>query len=228
MYQLNLDIAHFLEHYWQKRPLSSGVAFHRLSGSHQPGRAGGSAMEEVVESRLVTRFKTSGRRPTAPSNPTTIWGRELGSAGAGLQTTGYPRYNEPAQPFQFIPGWRFDDVMVSFSTHHGGVGPTSTTTTSSSPRARAERHWRVGDATPRSEFATHAALLHCEPFRRSSTSSWSRATSLHPARIPRGLRHRALLNFSVGFLRTGRQGAYLLLRRSPDRQRSAHRALWRP
>ncbi len=56
MYQLNLDIAHFLEHYWQKRPLLIKGGFTDFQDPISPDELAGLAMEEVIESRLVTRF----------------------------------------------------------------------------------------------------------------------------------------------------------------------------
>ena len=91
MYELNLDIAHFLEHYWQKRPLLIKGGFKDFQDPISPDELAGLAMEEVVESRLGTRFDGKGMRPTAPSNPMTIWAKRTGPFWYRLATTGPPR-----------------------------------------------------------------------------------------------------------------------------------------
>ena len=88
MYQLNLDIAHFLEHYWQKRPLLIKGGFTDFQDPISPDELAGLAMEEVIESRLVTRFNNKWEAAHGPSNPTITWGRELDRAGASLQPLG--------------------------------------------------------------------------------------------------------------------------------------------
>ena len=88
MYQLNLDIAHFLEHYWQKRPLLIKGGFTDFQDPISPDELAGLAMEEVIESRLVTRFNNKweaahGLRILRPPGR-----RELDRAGASLQPLG--------------------------------------------------------------------------------------------------------------------------------------------
>ena len=164
MYQLNLDIAHFLEHYWQKRPLLIKGGFTDFQDPISPDELAGLAMEEVIESRLVTRFNNKWEAAHGPFESYDHLGEENWTVLVQACNHWAPEVNELALPFQFIPGWRFDDVMVSFSTPHGGVGPHIDNYDVFITQGQGKRHWRVGDAKPLNEFAAHAALLHCEPF----------------------------------------------------------------
>ena len=143
---------------------SSRVAFTDFQDPISPDELAGLAMEEVVESRLVTRFNNKWEAAHGPSESYDHLGKRTGQCWCRPATTGYSEVHELAQPFQFIPGWRFDDVMVSFSTSRRRRPLHRQTTTSFYHPGQGKRHWRVGDATPRSEFAAHAALLHREPF----------------------------------------------------------------
>ena len=55
MYELNLEINHFLDTYWQKKPTVIKQGFSDFSDPILPDEIAGLAMEEEIESRLVYR-----------------------------------------------------------------------------------------------------------------------------------------------------------------------------
>lgn len=91
MYELNLDIAHFLEHYWQKRPLLIKGGFKDFQDPISPDELAGLAMEEVVESRLVTRFDGKWDAAHGPFESYDHLGEENWTVLVQPATTGPPR-----------------------------------------------------------------------------------------------------------------------------------------
>ena len=105
------------------------------------------------------------------------------------------------EPFRFIPHWRLDDLMVSFATPGGGVGPHIDLYDVFICQGSGKRHWRVGDRGEHREFAAHDALLHVDPFEPILDVELEPGDILY---IPPGFPHDGLtletsLSFSVGF-----------------------------
>lgn len=201
MYELNLDIAHFLEHYWQKRPLLIKGGFKDFADPITPDELAGLAMEQEVESRLVTRFDGKWHAEHGPFEAYDHLGEENWTILVQACNHWSPEVNELAIPFQFIPGWRFDDVMVSFSTPGAGVGPHIDNYDVFITQGIGRRHWRVGDALPLNEFAAHGALRHCEPFDAIIDAVLEPGDILY---IPPGFPHEGYaiepaMNYSTGF-----------------------------
>ncbi|MCS3458350.1 cupin domain-containing protein [Aeromonas sp. BIGb0445] len=201
MYELNLDIAHFLEHHWQKRPLLIKGGFTQFQDPISPDELAGLAMEKEIESRLVT---CKDDQWTAEHGPFEDYD-QLSERDWTLliQACNHwaPEVHELAVPFQFIPGWRFDDVMVSFSTPGGGVGPHIDQYDVFITQGVGKRHWRVGDAQQITEYAAHRALRHCGPFEAIIDVEMEPGDILY---IPPGFPHEGYaiepsMNFSVGF-----------------------------
>ncbi len=122
-----LSSSEFLRQCWHKRPL---LVRQGLSGFGCPIPAdelAGLACEDDVESRLVRRAGSEGP-----------WELRHGpfdaSDFAALPETGWtllvqdvdkhdPRLDSLLEAFRFIPDWRVDDVMISYATKGGSVGP---------------------------------------------------------------------------------------------------------
>lgn len=201
MYSLNLDIAQFLEHYWQKRPLLIKGGFKDFADPITPEELAGLAMEQEVESRLVTRFDGKWEAEHGPFESYDHLGEENWTILVQACNHWSNEVNELALPFRFIPGWRFDDVMVSYSTPGAGVGPHIDNYDVFITQGIGRRHWRVGEALPLREFAAHAALRHCEPFDAIIDAVLEPGDILY---IPPGFPHEGYaiepaMNFSVGF-----------------------------
>ena len=101
MYQLNLDIAHFLEHYWQKRPLLIKGGFTDFQDPISPDELAGLAMEEVIESRLVTRFNNKWEAAHGPFESYDHLGEENWTVLVQACNHWVPEVHELAVPFQF-------------------------------------------------------------------------------------------------------------------------------
>ncbi|WP_153913984.1 cupin domain-containing protein [Shewanella sp. TC10] len=154
----------FLEQYWQKKPLVIRQGFKHFEDLLSPEEMAGLACEDVVESRRV--FKQDGEWQ-AEFGPFESY-EELGETDWTLIVQALnnwvPEAEELIKCFDFIPRWRFDDVMVSYATPGGGVGPHIDLYDVFICQGSGRRRWRVGDLGPHKEFAAHPALLHTEAF----------------------------------------------------------------
>ncbi len=139
-----LTPAEFMGRHWQKRPLLIRAA---LSGPFlSRARLFTLASSAEVESRLVSR-SARGRRSLAhgpflrgrlppPTEPR--W---------TLLVQGVDLHDETARKlldrFRFVPDARLDDVMVSFASDRGGVGPHVDSYDVFLLQARGRRRWRI-------------------------------------------------------------------------------------
>ncbi|HWK42755.1 MAG TPA: cupin domain-containing protein [Croceibacterium sp.] len=141
------DARQFLANTWQKRPLLIRGAFRDWSNPLEPDELAGLACEAGVESRLV-RQPAPGRwdlehGPLAPERFS-----ELGDCPWTLLVQAVdhhiPAVAALIEPFRFIPDWRIDDVMVSYATDGGGVGPHFDQYDVFLVQGLGRRRWRVG------------------------------------------------------------------------------------
>jgi 50S ribosomal protein L16 3-hydroxylase len=116
----------FLREYWQRKPLLVRGALPGFGAALSPDELAGLALEDEVESRLVLE---KGRRPwelrRGPFTEEDF--ARLPARGWTLLVQAVDQWVPGARAlrerFDFLPGWRFDDVMVSYAADRGGVGP---------------------------------------------------------------------------------------------------------
>ena len=204
MYELDASVFDrdvFLREYWQKKPVVIRQAFKNFVAPVDADEVAGLAGEEDVESRLVYR---DGDKWLAEHGPFTDFER-LGEKDWSLVVQALDNWSEDAakmvEPFRFVPNWRLDDLMVSFATPGGGVGPHIDWYDVFICQGTGIRNWRVGDKGDHKEFAAHAALLHVEPFDAIIDTKVYPGDILY---IPPGFPHDGVtiessLSFSVGF-----------------------------
>jgi len=146
MHLTDFDIDLFLSDYWQKRPLLIRNPWNSWRNPLEPGELAGLACEETVESRIIVR---DGERLTMESGPfaETRFG-ELGSGPWTLLVQAVdhhvPDVAALIEPFEFLPRWRIDDVMVSYATDGGGVGPHFDQYDVFLVQGLGKRRWRIG------------------------------------------------------------------------------------
>ncbi len=122
-----LSAEQFLTEYWQKKPLLIRNAFPDFEPCISADELAGLACEEEIESRLIEtdpvndewsiehgpfnedRFATLGQKPwTLLVQAVDHW---------------VPDVAPLMRAFDFIPSWRRDDLMISYASEGGGVGP---------------------------------------------------------------------------------------------------------
>jgi len=202
MYKLNLDIADFMQNYWQKKPLLIKAGFKDFVDPITPEEIAGLAMEEEVTSRMVHR---DGEEWKAQCGPFTDF-EQMSKPGSAILVQAINHWHDPAaeltQAFNFVPSWRFDDLMVSYSTDNGGVGPHIDRYCVFIIQGQGKRHWRVGaqDMNP-TEFAANGALKHCEAFDAVIDTVLEPGDILYipPYCAHEGYAVGEAINYSVGF-----------------------------
>ena len=121
----NFDTDAFLRNYWQRKPLLIRKGLPAWRNPLDPDELAGLACEENVESRLVIQARDTWKVEHGPVAEKRFG--ELGKAPWTLLVQAVdhhvPQVATLIEPFRFIPNWRIDDVMVSYATDGGGVGP---------------------------------------------------------------------------------------------------------
>ena len=122
-----IDAATFLRDYWQQRPLLMRAALPGFRSPIDADELAGLALEEEVESRIVIRDGKSGpwelhQGPFSEADfaklPSTPWNLLVQAVDLWV-----PEVRALMDEFAFLPRWRVDDIMVSYATDGGGVGP---------------------------------------------------------------------------------------------------------
>jgi len=216
MYTINLnDLSpqEFLTHYWQKKPLLIRQGLKDFQDPISPDELAGMAMEEQIESRLVWQQDGQWKAEHGPFEDY----EHLGDKNWSLLIQGTDHFDrdvaELIRPFRFIPNWRIDDVMVSFATPGGGVGPHVDNYDVFIIQGSGKRHWQVGSNEELTEVVAHQALLHVEAFEPIID------VELHPGDIlyiPPGFPHQGValepsMSFSVGFRTTAKSHLFSAL-----------------
>jgi 50S ribosomal protein L16 3-hydroxylase len=117
----------FLRQHWQREPLLIRQALPDFEPPLDADDIAGLACDPLAESRLVTGTHDA-------RNWSVRYGPFAETDFAGLQETGwtllvqdveeqYPPLRSLLDEFDFIPGWRLDDLMVSVAGPGGSVGP---------------------------------------------------------------------------------------------------------
>lgn len=139
-----LTPAQFLREYWHKKPLLIRQAIPGFKAFLSREALFDMAARDDVESRLVTHFSQqwqlqTGPFPKIPSPRKTDW---------TLLIQGVNLHDDAAdallQQFRFLPDARLDDLMISYATPNGGVGPHFDSYDVFLLQAHGKRRWRIG------------------------------------------------------------------------------------
>ena len=141
-----LTPAQFMKKHWQKKPLLVRQAVPDLQPLLAPRELFALAQREEVESRLVAREGKAWRLQRGPFAPRALpstrkpqW--TLLVQGVDLHE---PAAHELLHRFDFIPAARLDDLMISYATDGGGVGPHFDSYDVFLLQAQGRRRWRIG------------------------------------------------------------------------------------
>ena len=140
------DVATFLRDYWQQKPLLIRNPWTEWHNPLEPDELAGLACEPEVESRLVVGAQGSWaveHGPLAEARFARL-GQEPSTLLVQAVDHHVPEVAALIEPFRFIPNWRIDDVMVSYATDGGGVGPHYDQYDVFLIQGNGRRRWRVG------------------------------------------------------------------------------------
>lgn len=205
MYALNfaeLTPARFLAEFWQKKPLLLKQGFKHFTDPLSADELAGLALEEEVESRVVQCAGGDWQLETGPIADFSHFGERDWTILVQAVDHWHGDAATLLDPFRFIPNWRIDDLMVSFSTPGGGVGPHLDQYDVFIIQGMGKRHWRVGmPDSSLEQFCPHPRLLQVSPFQACIDVVMEPGDILY---IPPGCPHEGIslensLNYSVGF-----------------------------
>jgi 50S ribosomal protein L16 3-hydroxylase len=195
----------FLRESWQKQPVLIRNPWAVWSNPLSPDELAGLACEPGIEARLIRQTRETWKAEHGPF-PESRFGRPGKDPWTLLvQAVDHhvPAVAALIAPFRFVPNWRVDDVMVSYATDGGGVGPHFDQYDVFLIQGLGKRRWRVGATSDAaSELLPHddlRLLAHFEP-----TDEWL----LEPGDIlyvPPGVAHDGVavggdcMTYSIGF-----------------------------
>ena len=140
----------FMQRHWQKKPLVIRQAIPGFQAPLDRTDLLSLAALDDVQSRLVVQAAASGKQPWRFSHGP--FGRKalppFKQAGWTLLVQGVDLLDERVHAlmnqFRFVPDARLDDVMVSYATDGGGVGPHFDSYDVFLLQAQGQRRWRIG------------------------------------------------------------------------------------
>ncbi|MDX1736152.1 MAG: cupin domain-containing protein [Halioglobus sp.] len=134
----------FLAQYWQRKPLYVPGALPDFSAPLSPDELAGLALDSDIESRLVDNSDGGWSVRHGPFEATDF--QRPGPWTLLVQAVDH--YLEPVTRLRdlvdFLPGWRIDDVMVSYATDGGSVGPHYDNYDVFLLQAKGRKQWRIG------------------------------------------------------------------------------------
>ena len=134
----------FLKEYWQKKPLLIKGAFKDFTDPIDANELAGLAMESEIESRIIANQNNQWQVEQGPFESFDKFGEQNWT----LLVQAVNNWSRDTQTLlaavDFIPKWRIDDVMVSFSTPNGGVGSHLDQYDVFIIQGEGKRRWQVG------------------------------------------------------------------------------------
>ncbi|ASK87297.1 cupin domain-containing protein [Sphingorhabdus sp. SMR4y] len=201
----NFDSTTFLRDYWQKRPLLIRNPWQFWHNPLTPEDLAGLACEDHVESRLITQSSDDWNAEHGPL-PETRFG-ELGNSPWTLLVQAVDQHVPDVAaliaPFRFVPNWRIDDVMVSYASDGGGVGPHFDHYDVFLVQGLGQRRWQIGGmCNDQTALRSHEDLLLLAKFEVMEEWVLNPGDMLY---IPPGIAHNGVaigpdcMTYSVGF-----------------------------
>ena len=201
----HFDIDVFLRDYWQQRPLLIRNPWEAWRNPLEPDELAGLACESEIESRLVIGGEGKWAVEHGPFAEARFG--KLGETPWTLLVQAVDHHVHEVSallvPFRVIPNWRIEDVMVSYATNGGGVGPHYDQYDVFLIQGSGQRRWRIGQSC-----GANSALLPHEDLRLLAEFEATDEYLLEPGDIlyiPPGIAHDGVavgddcMTYSIGF-----------------------------
>jgi 50S ribosomal protein L16 3-hydroxylase len=205
MHFKNFDIDAFLRDHWQKTPLLIRNPWAAWQNPLEPDEFAGLACEEDVESRLITHKGGGWELEHGPFDESRF--ATLGSSNWTqlVQAVDHfvPDVAALIDAFRFVPNWRIDDVMVSYASDGGGVGPHFDQYDVFLIQGLGRRRWQIGGTCDE-----NTPLLPHDDLRLLAEFQVAEEWILEPGDIlyvPPGIAHNGVavgddcMTYSIGF-----------------------------
>lgn len=214
----------FIRDYWQKKPCVIKQFIPGFCDPIDEHDLAGLAQESEVDCRIVSKRaskRVSKEAPKPKSKQASQQGDHTWHVAQGpfdsfeehcqgdwsLLVQGVDRYipeiDELAKQVDFIPNWRFDDVMVSYSVPQAGVGAHTDEYDVFIIQGKGSRRWQVGlpSHEPSAILLPHPLLQQIEAFTPCIDEVLAPGDVVYiPPKHPHnGLALSECLNYSIGF-----------------------------
>jgi len=222
----------FMKRHWQKKPLLVRRAIPGFKPLLDRPALFALAGREGVESRLLSQGKGGWQfkrgpfeRRAFPALKTPDWTMLV--QGVDLHDDGV---HQLMQQFRFVPDARLDDVMISYATNGGGVGPHFDSYDVFLLQAQGQRRWRIGRQKDLSlvEGLPLKILANFEPEEEYVLDPGD-MLYLPPRWAHDGVAVGECMTYSIGFRQPGRGelARELLQRLAEDAEDAAGTAVYR-
>ena len=148
----NLSTKQFLRAHWQKKPLLIRQALPDFVSPISAEELAGLACEDEIESRIITTTDDTDcpwQLRNGPFNENDF--TSLSDKDWTLLIQDCQRYSDDVaallKHFDFMPRWRLDDIMISYATTGGSVGPHVDQYDVFLIQAEGERRWQINTTT---------------------------------------------------------------------------------
>lgn len=142
--ELNLDRAAFLSRYWQREPLLIRNAISNFVPPLPSDELAGLAMEADIESRLIEQRGDTWHLHHGPFREADFMREHAWTLLVQAVDQYIPEVAELQRLVEFLPRWRTDDIMVSYATDGGSVGPHYDNYDVFLLQGEGQRLWRLG------------------------------------------------------------------------------------
>jgi len=141
-----LTPAQFMRRHWQKKPLLVRQAIPQFAPPVLRTELFALSAQEGVESRLVQLVKGAWKLRHGPFSRRAL--PALQQPDWTLLVQGVDLHHDAVhalmQQFRFVPEARLDDLMISYASNGGGVGPHFDSYDVFLLQAHGKRRWRIG------------------------------------------------------------------------------------
>lgn len=192
----------FLQDYWQKKPCLIKQFSPNFIDPVDENDLAGLAQEPGVDSRIVSSLKGEWNVKQGPFDDFAPYCK----GDWALLVQGVNNYidevDELSQLVDFIPHWRFDDVMVSYSTENAGVGAHTDQYDVFIIQGKGSRRWQVGlPLDTENVLVPHPLLKQIEDFEPVIDAVLQPGDAIYiPPKHPhKGTTLSPCLNYSLGF-----------------------------
>ena len=192
----------FMKRHWQKKPLLIRQAMPGLRAPLDRSALFDLAADEAVESRLVVSSEQGWKLKQGPFQRRSL--PPVRQAGWTLLVQGVDQHVDAVhallQQFRFAPDARLDDLMVSYASDGGGVGPHFDSYDVFLLQAHGRRRWRIGRQKDLSlvDGAPLKILAHFEPEEEFVLEPGD-MLYLPPRYAHDGVAEGECMTFSIGF-----------------------------
>lgn len=197
----SFNVDTFLAEYWQKKPCLIKQFLPDFVDPIDEHDLAGLAQEDEVDSRIVSNENGNWQVGQGPfTNFESVCQGNWSLLVQGVERY-IPEVDALSQVVRFIPNWRFDDVMVSYSTKHAGVGAHTDEYDVFIIQGQGKRRWQVGLPSNYKTVIPHPLLKQIEGFTPIIDEILESGDAIYiPPKHPHnGVALESCINYSLGF-----------------------------